>query len=272
MLPALEIVVFAFRQALFAIARAWRALRTGIAFSVFGVGALVVAGVGFPLLWMVGGSRDARERRAQYLVHLSFRLFSWFMRVLGLIRVASVGVERLRDRRAALVIANHPTLIDVILLIAAMPQADCVVKRAAWRNRFLRGVVSGAGYLPNTEGPELVEACVERLRAGRWLLLFPEGTRSPRGRLGPFRRGVAHIALQAGADIVPVVITCDPPTLMKGEPWYRVPSRTVQLALTVGERLGPRAPGPVESAVRAAREWTAEIRCHYEARLGYGNR
>jgi 1-acyl-sn-glycerol-3-phosphate acyltransferase len=253
------------------VARGFRALRTGLAFTVFGLGALAVAGVGFPLLHVLGGTRDARERRAQRLVHASFRLFAWFMTALGLIRVTTVGVERLRGR-AGLVIANHPTLIDVVLLIAAMPQADCVVKRAAWRNRFLRGVVAGAGYIPNSDGPELVETCVERLRAGRWLLLFPEGTRSPRGALGEFRRGAAHIALRAECDVVPVVITCEPPTLMKGQPWYVVPDRAAHLTLTVGEPMRLGRAESSERTMRVAREWTADIRSFYEMRLGYGSR
>jgi 1-acyl-sn-glycerol-3-phosphate acyltransferase len=252
-------------------ARAFRALRTGFAFAVFGVGALVVAGVGFPLLHLLGGTRDARERRAQWLVHQSFRLFVRFMTALDLIRVTAVGLERLRGR-AALVVANHPTLIDVVLLIAAMPQADCVVKRALWRNRFLRGVVAGAGYVPNSDGPELVETCVARLRAGRWLLLFPEGTRSPRGALGEFRRGAAHIALRAECDVVPVVITCEPPMLMKGQPWYVVPPRAGHLTLTAGEPLRFGATESRQSAVRGARDWTADIRSFYEMRLGYGSR
>lgn len=252
-------------------ASAFRAFRTGLAFAVFGSGALVVAGLGFPVLRLVSSDRDTSDRRAQRLVHVAFRLFVWFMTTLGLIRVSMTGIERLRGRPAALVVANHPTLIDVVLLIAAMPQADCVVKRAVWRNRFLRGVASGAGYLPNREGPALVDACVERLRAGRWLLLFPEGTRSPRAALGAFHRGAARIALAAGCDVVPVVIACDPPTLKKDEPWYVVPDRTVRLSLTVGEplrvdvreRLG--APSP-----RAARDFTAQLRSLYVATLGYG--
>lgn len=254
------------------IARGFRALRTGLAFATFGLGALIVAGIGFPLLHLRGGSRDARERRAQYLVHLSFRLFVRFMTVLGLIRVSVVGRERLRGASPALVIANHPTLIDVVLLIAAMPQADCVVKRAAWQNRFLRGIVAGTGYISNRDGPAFVEACVERLRRGRWLVVFPEGTRSPRGGLGAFRRGVAHVALGAGCDIVPVVVTCDPPTLMKNQRWYAVPDRRVELTVNVGDRLRLASPAPPETPVAAARARTADIRARYEAALGYGHR
>ena len=252
--------------------RASRAIRTGVAFVVFGAGALLVAGVGFPLLRLTGGSREVRERRAQYLVHRSFRLFRWFMTFLGLIRVTVVGGERLRGPSGALVIANHPTLIDVVLLIAAMPQADCVVKRSAWRNRVLRGVISGTGYIPNSDGADFVDACAERVRRGRWLVLFPEGTRSPRGGLGVFRRGVAHVALTAGCDIVPVVITCDPPTLGKHEPWYVVPNGPATFTITVGDRMRLATPAASESAVTAVRARTADIRHLYEAQLGHGSR
>jgi 1-acyl-sn-glycerol-3-phosphate acyltransferase len=247
------------------IARLSRTVRTGLAFSVFGAGAVLVAGVGFPVLRLLAGSRERGERRAQRLVHLSFRAFVALMSALGLIRVTRSGLERLRQGPPAVVVANHPTLIDVVLLIAAMPQADCVVKQAAWRNPILRGVVRGAGYLPNRQGTALVEDCVSRVRRGRWLLLFPEGTRSPRGCLGVFHRGAAHIALQAGCEVLPVVITCSPPTLGKGEPWYQVPDRRVDISIAVQapQRLVPA--GTTET--RAAREWTSDLRALYEARL-----
>ena len=247
------------------IARLSRAFRTGVAFAVFGMGAVLVAGAGFPLLRLFSADRDRGERRAQRLVHLSFRAFVAFMSALGLIRVRRSGLERLRQQRPGVVVANHPTLIDVVLLIAAMPQADCVVKEAAWRNPVLRGVVRGAGYLPNRQGGALVEDCVRRIRQGRWLLLFPEGTRSPRGYLGAFHRGAAHIALQAGCEVMPVVITCTPPTLGKGEPWYQVPDRTADIAITVQEPQRADRPGCAET--RAAREWTWDLHALYEARL-----
>src|SRR5262245_48631587 len=101
--------------------RAWRALRTGIAFTVFGLGAVLIGVVALPVLRLTSRRPGDLQRRTQVLIHLSFRLFAWFMTVTGLIRVTWVGRERLRER-PLLVIANHPTLIDVVLLVAAMPQ------------------------------------------------------------------------------------------------------------------------------------------------------
>lgn len=249
-------------------ARGWRALRTGLAFAVFGAGALLVAALVFPALRLGAGAVEVRELRAQRIIHLTFGWFARFMECLGLIRVRRVGTERLRQR-PTLVIANHPTLIDVVLLIACMPQADCVVKRAAWRNRFLRGVVAGAGYIRNDDGDALVRACSSRLRAGRSVLLFPEGTRSPRGGLGRFQRGAARIAVDSGCPLVPVVITCHPPTLMKGQRWYDVPDRPADLTIRVEAAIAPPPADGMAQPALVARRLTDAARTLYERRLGH---
>ncbi len=250
--------------------RAWRALRTGVAFAVFGAGALIVAFVAVPCLRLLPRCRHDRAVRTQRLIHRAFRLFEWFMSALGLIRVSRVGFERLGLGGPRLVIANHPTLIDVVLLGASLPQADCIVKKAAWRNRYLRGVVAAADYIPNDEGDRLVEACVGRLRAGRTLLMFPEGTRSPKGSLGRVQRGAAHIALQSGVPLQPVVITCDPPTLLKGQPWYDVPERTAQLTLVAGDPIDPADYATPGHGPVAARRLSRAIQLVFERGLFQG--
>jgi 1-acyl-sn-glycerol-3-phosphate acyltransferase len=241
----------------------WRTLRTGVGFGVFGVGALVLAVV-FPFLaWLPGD----RERRAQRVVHWMFRLWVWFATVLGLLRVRWHGRERLRGSSPCVVVANHPTLIDIVLLIACMPQADCVVKSAAWKNPFLRWVLRAAGYVRNDGGSALIDDCVARVALGRWLVLFPEGTRSPSRRLGPLHRGAAHVALRAQAPLLPVVITCEPPTLMKGQKWYDVPDRTAQFTVQVSEPItATDVPSPASAAL-AARQLTGDIRARFEEKL-----
>lgn len=248
--------------------RAWRALRTGLAFLAFGVGALTLTLAVFPVARLLPERGGRRGFRVQYLVHLSFRCFEILMRWLGLIRVTRAGIEQLRGSGPRLVIANHPTLIDVVLLIAGMPQADCVVKQRHWQSWITRGVVAGAGYIPNDDGQALVRACVDRLAAGRSLILFPEGTRSPRNGLGRFQRGFAHIALRSGCDPIPVLIRCDPPTLMKGTRWYDVPDRTAELRIEVGAPIPIAAfAGDATGEPAAARRLAHGLASYYEDQL-----
>ena len=250
--------------------RGWRAFRTGLAFVVFGLGALVIEVLILPVLWLVSWRPSDMQRRVQLLIHHAYRFFAWFMITIGLIRVTWIGRERLHER-PILVVANHPTLIDVVLLVAAMPQADCIVKTAAERHPLTRWLVRGAGYIGNDRPEPLIEAGTESLRQGRSLLLFPEGTRSPEGRLWPFRRGAARIALRSGMDLMPVVITCSPPTLMKGQPWYDVPVCAAHLTLTVKE---PIRIGDLDAAHKAeaagARELTEYLQSFFERNLHTG--
>ena len=246
----------------------WRRVAgTGISFATFGLVGLLLALVVIPVIRGVSGSPDVTRRRVRRLVHLAFAGFMRWMSILGVGHFEWIGAEALR-RPGQLVVANHPTLIDAVAIIAHMPDAECVVKEATFRNPFMRGAARAAGYIANTGGVDVVEECARRIREGHSLLLFPEGTRSPAHELGPFHRGAAHIALAAGCNPLPVVITCDPPTLMKGQKWYDVPDRPFRLTVRVDD---PIVVGDVVQAHdprgRASRALTAALRVHFEKGL-----
>jgi 1-acyl-sn-glycerol-3-phosphate acyltransferase len=244
---------------------AWRIFATGFVFVMFGLGALFISLTVFPVLRLVSPDPGAARRRIQRGMQTTMWLFMEMMRVLGILTYRVEGLERLQVP-GRLVVANHPTLIDVVLLVSLMPAVDCIVKRGLWRNPFLRWPVLWAGYLPNSEGEELVDACAATLRKGNSLLVFPEGTRTVPGEPLRMQRGAAHIALTADAELLPVTITCDPPTLFKGNPWWRVPARRFHMQVTVGAPVAAasfRREG--EAGSRAARRLTEWMLAHFDA-------
>src|SRR5205085_767745 len=141
------------------------------------------------------------------------------------------GLDNIRKAGTCLVIANHPTLIDVVLLVSLIRDCNCLVKQALWKHPFLGPVVRGAGYIPNDDGPRLIQSCEEGFKQDKPLIIFPEGTRSPENGMHPFNRGATQIALRAGVPIVSAIITCRPPTLMKHQRWYQVPEYPFQISL-----------------------------------------
>jgi 1-acyl-sn-glycerol-3-phosphate acyltransferase len=204
----------------------------------------------------------------QRAIHLSFRLFVGFMTGVGVITVAVRDGARLRGPGPRLVVANHPSLIDYVLLVSLMPQADCVAKKAIWSNPITRGVVRGAGYIPNDAGQPMVDECARRLRDRRTILIFPEGTRSPARGLGQFQRGAAHVAIQSGVPLLPVTVRCEPPGLMRGQKWYNVPERRMAFSIEVGEPIVAQTHGQHRGI--ASRAITGELREHFAKRLGIG--
>lgn len=248
------------------ILRWWRVIATGSAFLLFGIGGLLAAVV-FPIMNQLPGSSFKREARVQWVVHRLFRGFVQYMRAVGILHVNTVDAHLLHSSASQLLVANHPTLLDVVMLGALVPQLDCVVKQAAWSNPFMRGAVIAAGYIPNDASEALIDECAARLRDGRSLLIFPEGTRSPKGGLGALRRGASHMAIRSQRPLRPVFIGCDPPTLMKGQPWYDVPSRPMRYTIEVGPAIDPRPFADGRGRGAAARELNAALRDFYEERL-----
>lgn len=215
--------------------RRWRQFATGLSFVIFGAVGLLFGMTLFPVVCL--STRDAAlaKRRAQRVVQGWFWTFSRIMRTLGVISWEIHGAEKLQ-RPGQLIIANHPTLIDVVLLLAYIPLTDCIVKASLFRNPFTRLPLHWAGYIGDDNNPtQLVADCVATLKAGNSLMIFPEGTRSRPGQPLQAPHGTARIALESGAPVLPVTIRCEPLMLDKGRPWHDVPVRPGHFRIDVGE-------------------------------------
>ncbi|MFH7804972.1 lysophospholipid acyltransferase family protein [Acinetobacter sp. BSP-53] len=214
----------------------WRVGATGFSFASFGIGGVAIGGLVAPLVNLSTRNPDLRQQRAQKVIKHSFKGFTEMMVKLGIMTYDIEGLEKLQHSQQELVIANHPTLVDVVVLIGLMEQANCVVKQALWSNPFTKGPVQSAGYILNAGSEQFIHDCVEKLRQNQAasLLIFPEGTRTAKGELlNEFQRGAANIAIRANVPIRPVLINCTPSTLTKNEKWYHIPSQPFHIQVKV---------------------------------------
>ncbi|WP_373456104.1 lysophospholipid acyltransferase family protein [Acinetobacter sp. YH01016] len=214
----------------------WRVGATGFSFASFGIGGVAIGGLVAPLVNLSTRNPDLRQQRAQKVIKHSFKGFTEMMVKLGIMTYDIEGLEKLQHSQQELVIANHPTLVDVVVLIGLMEQANCVVKQALWSNPFTKGPVQSAGYILNAGSEQFIHDCVEKLRQDQAasLLIFPEGTRTAKGELlNEFQRGAANIAIRANVPIRPVLINCTPSTLTKNEKWYHIPSQPFHIQVKV---------------------------------------
>ena len=249
--------------------RILRIAGTGALFAIFGVGGILLATVIIPLSSRSGAPDETLV--AQRWIQRALERYLALGTRMGLWQIESEGTEQLR-RPGQLVIANHPTLLDVVLLLAHMPQADCVVKKSAWSNPGLRSIVTIAGYIPNDGGVKVLEQCAHRLDAGRSVILFPEGSRSPASGLHPFQRGATQLAIETGCPVRPVHLQCDPPALRKGQPWYALPPEVLHFSLRVSDAL--HANDYIDGAVPrsiAARRFTKKIYDRFDLELRHAN-
>lgn len=209
------------------IRRIFRIAATGFSFVLFGLGGIVYALIVWPLLTLV--IAPARKAAAfRRIISALFRSFVGVMRALGLISYEISGLDDIRN--GSIIVANHPSLIDVVFLLGWLGDTGCIVKGALFKNLFTFGPVTSAGYL-NSDTPDLSQQAAQALQSGLSLLIFPEGTRSRPGESLKLHRGAAHLALSTGADLRPVTIAMAPLTLAKGQRWWHVPKTSPHFSI-----------------------------------------
>lgn len=242
--------------------RGWRLPATALGFGAFGGGAVLLSFTLFPALSLLPARQ--KHRATRLLIAGVFRNYLRLLRWLGLITYELQHVERLREP-GQLIIANHPSLLDVVFIIALTGDTSCVVKGNLWRNPFTALAVRGANYISNSR-EDLFSCCVENLRQGNSLIIFPEGTRSQPDKPLHFHRGPSNVALSAGVAITPVVIRCEPATLLKRQKWYKISPEPPHYTISVGDRIATVAylDGQLQST--AARHLTRDLVEFFSAR------
>ena len=240
----------------------WRLLATGFCFVAFGIGGLFLGVLITPTLCILVRDRARRQRLIRRLVHRAFGVFIGLMRFLGVMTYEFHGLQRLSEP-GQFVIANHPTLIDVVFLVARIPDGICVVKDELLRNYWLGALLRQAGYVGNATDPQTsLATCADALRSGATLIMFPEGSRSVPGTHRRLRRGAAYVALATQKELTPVHISCNPPTLTKANRWHDIPHRRMHFVIDVGDRIPVAPPDSSTSQRISARAITERVTRH----------
>lgn len=169
----------------------------------------------------------------------AYRLFWGVATITGMMRIDARCLDALRDEPGLIFAANHPTMLDALLLVARLPHSACIMKAGLMKNVFLGAGARLAHYIRNDSAHSMVRLAVQDLRRGGQLVIFPEGTRTVTPPLNAFRPGVTLIAKLAQAPIQTVFIDTDSPYLGKGWPLWRVPPLPLVFTLRLGERFAP---------------------------------
>lgn len=144
-----------------------------------------------------------------------------------ILRVAGISVrvlhaERLDPARSFVVVSNHESFCDILVLLAALPMPlRFMAKRSIFRVPVLGWSIGAAGFIPvdrgeRARGTATMDAALRRLRGGRSVVVFPEETRTSDGSLLPFKHGAALLALRSGLPVLPFGIAGTRRVLPKG--------------------------------------------------------
>lgn len=230
-----------------------RIIRFSAMYPLFGVAAAL-------LIVVTACTRD--QTRARHRAH---RLARSWLAVAERLRVLAVQRSGPMPGGGTLLVANHPTLIDIVLLVSMLPDVCCVLKAELIRMPMLRLLVRRLGWISNADPEQMLEEAVARLRAGELLIIFPEGTRTVPGQPMRFRMGAAEVAARAQPTVQACMIHYQGTYLSKQSRWHDIPDSDLAFHLAFDN---PLPPTWIRSTRRASRRaLAAALQQRFEAQL-----
>lgn len=142
------------------------------------------------------------------------------LRVAG-IKVQTRGLENFDPDKPCIFMCNHQSNFDILVLFSALPaQFRWIAKAELFKIPLFGHAMRGAGYISierkdRKKAIQSLKQAAERIRSGASVMIFPEGTRSPDGNIGEFKKGGFILAYDAGVPIIPLVLNGTWPIMSK---------------------------------------------------------
>ena len=161
------------------------------------------------VIWAVTAPFDPRRRVLHQFTCFWASLYSWFNPAWP---VTIEGRERIDRKAAYVMVANHLSLLDILVFFRLFIHFKWVSKIENFRVPWIGWNMRLNEYIPLKRGDKasivrMLRSCRKTLAAGNSIMMFPEGTRSPDGRLRSFKTGAFELAKDTGNPILPIVVT-----------------------------------------------------------------
>ncbi len=189
-------------------------VRSIFAFTYFAFGSFILSFVGLLFIkWLPIG-----KRRVKYLYHwLMSKMAASVIYVMANIKKTIINPQGEDFSKPAIIIANHSSVLDILCTVMLHPKMILLTNKWVWNSPVFGQVVRLADFYPVGEGVDNVERLRERVKEGYTIVVFPEGTRSPDGKIGRFHKGAFYLAEQFQVDILPLVFHGCSYSVSKGE-------------------------------------------------------
>ncbi len=148
------------------------------------------------------------ENKVHKIANLWARMLLWFTST----RVDVIGKENVLMEKPQIFMANHQSDFDILIVLAHIPgQFRWIAKKELFKIPVFGKAMRNAGYIEidrqnHEKALKSLDEAAQKIREGKSVVTFPEGTRSRDGKIRPFEQGMFHLAIQAGVPIVPISI------------------------------------------------------------------
>lgn len=199
------------------------------------------------------------ERVGRWVIMWAFRIYLRSLTLLFPIRFDLSALDALASEGPLIIAANHPSLLDAVLICSRLPNAVCVMKASLMDNIVFGVGARLAGYIRNNAPLAMILSARETLQEGAHLVIFPEGTRTEKFPLDTCSASLGLISSRTSIPVQTLLIDYSNRYLGKGWPLTKRP----RLPLYGRVRLGRRFQPAVDAAT-----FTAQLEAYLRTELG----
>jgi uncharacterized protein len=187
-----------------------------IAFGYYVTVSLTATLIGYILLYLVPYPNiKKRKLFFHHIVCYALRILTYMM---ANVSKRHIGRSNMDFSKPAVIIANHASFLDILVTVMQHPKLILLTNKWVYYSPVFGKVVQLADYYPVMEGVDpATEKFVDIVKDGYSIVIFPEGTRSPDGKLKRFHKGAFYLAEQLGIGIVPMLLHGTGDTIRKGD-------------------------------------------------------
>ncbi len=195
----------------------WRSFLATICFGIFGIGSIILNFLLFPFV-------KNNKILCSDIIRCLWKIFIKLLNFLKLIKIDIKNLDKIENK---IIVATHPSFIDIVILMSLIPKSTCFVKKELANNPILKNIISSI-FIPNDiEIETLKEKSKTILDKGFNLIIFPMGIRHRKNEYPKIKKGAALIASYCEKDIVPIKIYTDEDFLFIHQPFYAVGKKIV---------------------------------------------
>lgn len=199
-------------------------------FVFFGIGAFIINYFIIPF-------KKQNKNTSYKVVSGAWKFFVSMLQKTKIISIEIDNKEKLKDIKGKIVVANHPSFIDVVLLTSILPKSVCVAKKELKKNFFMGNIVKSL-YLINDENKEtLIKDAKNILDEGFNIIIFPTGTRTLENEPLILHKGASMIAISLKVNIVPIFIKTDYKFLAKKQKVYDAGDKPVKYFIKINDEI-----------------------------------
>lgn len=201
-----------------------RSLNVLICMILFAIGGMIIGLIIIP----ISGLFFKGEKKKLFCINTVKNAWIILIKLISFLRIAKFDYKGdFKSIKQKIVVSSHHSLLDIVILLTALPKSVCFAKKDILKNPCMHHIVKNLFIINDLNNSVMNAETQKAIDNGYNIIIFPTGTRTLPDEEIKIHKGAAQIAINTNTNIVPITIDCDYPFLIKNHSPFDVGEKTI---------------------------------------------